>query len=159
MTKEKFKNIVKFSIILGAILGVLSLIPYICVPSIIIMSAFASVLVVVYMEKKQLIGELTIKGASILGGIIGFINLIGFLVIYLPSATILGAIFDAIFPDNIYFAGTKFLISIWWLLVLMGGLIVALFNSFSLLSYIYVRDTFFMLDGKKEIKPKNEKKD
>ena len=53
--------------------------------------------------------------------------------------------------DN--YALTKDLILIWWLWLIMGGLIVAIFNSFSLLSFFYVKDTYFMIEGKKDVKP------
>ena len=71
---------------------------------------------------------------------------------YLPLAAILGAVVRLIFPNSIYFSGIKFLIQIWWLILLMGGIVTSLFNSFALISYIYIKDTYFMMEGKKEVK-------
>ena len=149
MKKEKFILLLKYSFILGLILGGISIIPYINILSAIVMCIFSSVLVIYYMEKKQQIGELTVKGAAILGLVIGFISLAGYLIVNLPINAILGAIFSG----SRYFSLSRFLIEAWWLLIIMGGLISAIINSFSLLSYIYIKDTYFMIEGKKEIKP------
>ena len=152
MDKNKLKKISIYSIIVGMILGAAAIIPFLQILSVIIMSIISGIIIVIYMEKKSEIGQLTIKGAGIIGAYIGLISLIGFLLIYLPSAAILGAIFELISPNSIYFSGIKFLIQIWWLLILMGGIITALFNSFALISYIYIKDTYFMIEGKKEVK-------
>lgn len=152
MNKTKLKNITTYSLILGAILGITALIPFLQIISVVIMSVISSIIIVFYMERKEKIGQLTIKGAGIIGGYIGLICLVGFLTIYLPFAAILGAVVQLIFPNSIYFSGIKFLIQIWWLLLLMGGLITALFNSFALISYIYIKDTYFMIEGKKEVR-------
>lgn len=155
MKKEKLKLLVKYSFILGLILGLLSIIPYVSGITAIIMCIFSSILVVIYMEKRGEIGDLTIKGAAILGIIIGFFCLLGYLLINLPANAILGAIFT----NSRFFALSKFLIEAWWLLIIMAGLLSAIFNSFSLLSYIYIKDTFFMIEGKKDIKPNFEPRD
>ena len=152
MNKDKLKKITIYSLITGAALGLIAIIPYIQIIAFLIMCLITSVLVIIYMEKKNQIGQLTIKGAGLLGGYIGFISLSGFLIIFLPAAAILGALAEFIAPNNIYFSGIKFLIQIWWILLLMGGLVTALFNSFALISYIYIKDTFSMIEGKKEIK-------
>lgn len=152
MDKNKLKKISIYSFIIGIILGVTAIIPFLQILSVIIMSIISGILVVIYMERKAQIGQLTIKGAGIIGAYIGLVSLIGFLIIYLPLAAVLGAIFEYLVPNSIYFSGIKFLIQIWWLLILMGGLITALFNSFALISYIYIRDTYFMIEGKKDIK-------
>ena len=159
MSKEKFLKILKYSLIFGAVMGAISILPYIKIFSIIIMAGFSSICIIYYMQKLEEIGELTIKGAALCGAMIGFFSLVGFLIIFLPVSTILGVIFQYIFPNVLYFAGTKFLIGIWWLLILMGGLITALFNSFALISYVYIRDTYFMIEGKKEFKVNFEPRD
>ena len=152
MDKNKIKKITIYSLIVGGILGLAALIPFIQFIAIVIMSTLSSFFIIFYMERKREIGQLTMKGAGILGAYIGFISLIGFLVIFLPLAAIFGAIFSAVSSDNMYFTLIKFLIQIWWILLLMGGLITALFNSFTLISYIYIKDTYIMIEGKKEVK-------
>ena len=152
MDKDKFKKITIYSLIIGAFLGVTALVPFLQILSVVIMSIISSILVTIYMEKKAQIGQLTIKGAGIIGAYSGLISLIGFMIVFLPLAAILGAVVQLIFPNSIYFSGIRFLIRIWWLILLMGGLITALFNSFALISYIYIKDTYFMMEGKKEIK-------
>ena len=148
MTKEKMKLILKYSFILGLILGGVSIIPYINILTAITMCIFSSILVIYYMEKKDEIGSLTIKGSAILGIVIGFVSLIGYLIVNLPINAILGAIFSG----SRYYSLSKFLIEAWWLLVIMTGILTSIFNSFALISYTYIRDTYFMIEGKKEIK-------
>ena len=142
MKKEKLKLIVKYSFLLGVILGAISIVPYINIFSAIAMCVFASIIVIIYMTKRNEIGELTIKGAAILGLIIGFICLIGYLIVNLPVNAILGAIFSG----SRYFALSRFLIEAWWLLIIMVGLIAAIFNSFALISYVYIKETYFMIE-------------
>ena len=148
MNKQKMKLITIYSLILGAFLGLIGLIPYVYIYafSVIVMSVISSIVVVIYMEQKQQIGELTIKGGAILGAYIGFISMIGYGIINLPINAIFGLIFN-------YYTPASGLISIWWLLIIMGGLITGLFNLFSLVAYVYIKDTFFMIEGKKEVKP------
>ena len=151
MSKEKFIILIRYSLILGAILGVLSVVPYLILITL-VMVLFMSVIVIALMQRKKQIGNLTIKGGAILGATIGFIGLMGFLFFYLPLIAILGAIFGA---NNVYFSGPKALISIWWLLIIMGGLLSAIFNSFALLSYVYIKDTVLMIGGEKPVNNNN----
>ena len=152
MNKDIFKKITIYSVLFGALFGISALIPYLQILSVLIMSVISSILITIYMERKKQIGQLTIKGAGIIGAYTGLISLVGFMIVYLPLASILGAVVQLIFPNSIYFSGIKFLIQIWWLILLMGGLVTALFNSFALIAYIYIKDTYFMMEGKKEIK-------
>ena len=151
MSKQKIKLITIYSLILGLILGLIGLIPfvYIYVFTAIIMAVISSIVVIIYMEQKKQIGELTIKGGAILGAYIGFISMIGYMAINLQINALFGLILN-------YYTPAGGLLSIWWLLILMGGLVVGLFNSFSLIAYVYIRDTFFMIEGKKEVKPNFE---
>ena len=151
MTKERLINILKYSVILGAILGILAVIPIIRVASFLIISTIVSIIIFLYMKKKKQINDLTTKGGAIIGALIGFINLVGFLITFLPLNAILGALPVKAIADN--YALTKDLILIWWLWLIMGGLIVAIFNSFSLLSFFYIKDTYFMIKEGKDTKP------
>ena len=151
MNKEKIINILKYSVILGAVLGVLAVIPIIRIASFLITTTCVSIIIFLYMKKTKQINDLTTKGGAILGALIGFICLVGFLITFLPLNTILGALPIKAIADN--YALTKDLILIWWLWLIMGGLIVAIFNSFSLLSFFYIKDTYFMIEGKKDVGP------
>ena len=148
MTKQKLKLVSIYSLILGAALGVIAILPYIQILALITMAVISSVLVILYMEKRNEIGNLTIKGGAILGVVIGVISLAGFLIVFLPINALLGLIFSRVTDC---FAFSRYLLNLWWLWLFMGGIVTALFNSFALISYVYIRDTFFMIDGKKEI--------
>ena len=153
MNKQKMKLITIYSAILGAALGLIGLIPfiYIYVFTAVIMSVISSIIVIIYMEQKKQIGELTIKGGAILGAYIGFISMLSYGLINLPINAILGLIFG-------YYTPAAGILSMWWFIVPMCGLVVGLFNSFSLIAYIYVKDTFFMIEGKKEVTLNFEKR-
>ena len=81
MNKDKLINILKYSAILGAVLGLIGAIPYFYIFSALVLNLLSAVLVIVYMQKKQQIGDLTIKGASIVGAVIGIVSLSAFLAV------------------------------------------------------------------------------
>ena len=151
MDKQKLKLISIYSLIFGAVWGLIAVIPVALIQFLcwVMMAVFSSVCVILYMKKKNEIGDLTIKGGTIIGILIGFISLLGFLLVFLPLNALLGIILNKVTD---LFSLSRFLLGIWWLLIIMVGLISALFNSFSLIAYVYIRDTFFMIEGKKEIK-------
>ena len=100
MTKERLINIIKYSIILGAILGILAVIPIIRVASFLIISTIVSIIIFLFMKKKKQINDLTTKGGAIIGALIGFISLVGFLITFLPLNAILGALPIKAIADN-----------------------------------------------------------
>ncbi len=150
MDKQKLKLISIYSLIFGAFWGLIAVIPFAIIQLIcwVMMAVFSSIFVTLYMKKKNQIGDLTIKGGAIIGILIGFVSLLGFLIVFLPLNALLGIVLNKV--TNL-FSLSKFLLNIWWLLIIMVGMISALFNSFSLIAYVYIRDTFFMIEGKKEI--------
>lgn len=151
MERETWVKLALNSLIMGAILGLLTLVPYLNILTLIVLSLFLSVIIYVKMQKDKQIGDLSMKGAVIVGAVIGFIGLVAFSIILLPTA----AIIDFILRVNI-FMNFSLLLPLWWLILIMGGLIVSMFNACSLVFYIYVKDTYFMIEGKKEIAPKFE---
>lgn len=151
MDKTKFFILAEYSLILGAGLGFISLFPYLNILGVLLMSVFSSTILVIYLQKEKIFSELTLKGGAILGVLIGVLSLCGFLAVFLPIMWLLGTIFD----KATYFMSFKFLWQIWWVLLSMGSIITALFNSFALMAYIYIKDTFFMIEGSKEVKSLN----
>lgn len=153
MSKEKFILLIKYSLIFGFVSGMISLIPYVNYVAALVVCTIASILIVWYMQKRGQLKELTMKGAAMIGAIVGIICLTGFLIINLPGNAILGAIFTG----SQFYALSRFLLEVWWLIIFMGGLLSALFNSFALISYVYIRDTYFIIEGKNDTNVINAK--
>ena len=66
------------SAILGGILGLLTLIPFVRNFSFMLLILCVSAVILVYMKKKDLIGVIDLKEGAVLGGIIGFVSFIAF---------------------------------------------------------------------------------
>ena len=118
-----------FAIILGAIIGIISLFPFFIGFSLFILSFFSSTIVMLYMKKDEKhIAYLTNEQGAIMGGIIGFFATIGFFLTFSPMVCILKMIFKAYYsymiPDMLKDAIWLFVV-----LVFMVGVIFALTNS------------------------------
>lgn len=138
------------SSILGGILGVLTLIPFIRNFSFMLLILCVSAVVIVYMKRHDLIGIIDVKEGAILGGIIGFVSFIAFSIVFIPLVTIVGLIFK-----NYYTFGIPYLLRasgffVLILLVVFMGVLSALMNAFSGLVTAYVYE--FLSGIKKEEK-------
>lgn len=138
------------SAILGGILGVVTLIPFIRNFSFMLLMLFISAVVIVYMKKNDLIGIIDVREGSILGAIIGFVSFVAFSVVYVPLVALVGLIFK-----NYYTFGIGFLLKssgffVLIMLVVFMGLLSALMNAFTGLVTAYVYE--FLSGVKKEEK-------
>lgn len=127
------------SAILGGILGILTLIPFINGFSFLLLVAGISAVVIIYMKKNNLIGIIDVKEGAILGAIIGFISFVAFSIVFIPLVALVGLIFK-----NYYTYGVTYLLRasgffVLVILVIFLGLLSALMNSFTGLvtAYIY----------------------
>lgn len=140
------------SAILGAILGFLTLIPFIGNFSFTVLILCISAVIIVYMKKNDLIGIIDVREGAILGGIIGFISFITFSIVFIPFAAILGLIFK-----TYYFGWLAMLLKasgffVLVMLVIFVAILSALMNAFSGLVTAYFYE---ILSGlKKEEKEK-----
>lgn len=137
------KQISILSAIVGAILGVITIIPLLGSFSFLFIIALMGAGLIVYMKKMSLIGFLEPNDGAIFGGIAGFISFLGFSVTFLPLCTIIG-----VFAKFSFYAGIKSLvlgfISMPFLLivfVVLTALMSALMNAFSgmVAAYIYTQ--------------------
>lgn len=138
------------SAILGGILGVLTLIPFVRNFSFMLLILAVSAVVIVYMKKNYLIGIIDAREGAILGGIIGFVSFIAFSVVFVPLISIIGLIFK-----NYYTFGILYLIKasgffVLVMLVIFMAILSALMNSFAGLVTAYVYE--FLSGVKKEEK-------
>ncbi len=136
MNLRLLKQISILSVILGAILGLVTLIPYIGVLSFLICVFAAGSLVLIYLQKLELIGELDTRAWSIYGAISGFVAFIGFSISFVPLATIIGMI-----VKTSYYLGISlmfrmgFFITI--LMIFFVAIIAALMNGFGSMTTSY----------------------
>lgn len=94
MNKSIVKRTLAFSFLLGAILGLMAIIPFISGLAFIVLILFSSVAVILYMKKNEKhLGIINTEQGAILGGVIGFATTLGFCVTYLPMKFILSLIF------------------------------------------------------------------
>lgn len=149
------KQVSILSAILGGILGVLTLIPFVRNFSFLLLILGVSAVIIIYMKKNDLIGIIDVREGAILGAIIGFVSFIAFSIVFIPSVMLVGLILSLFKINyNTYginiFIQTGFFVLV--LLMLFLGILSALMNAFSGLVTAYVYE---ILTGIK----KDEKKD
>lgn len=144
------------SAILGGILGILTLIPFVRNFSFLLLILCVSAVVIVYMKKNDLIGIIDVKEGAILGAIIGFVSFIAFSIVFVPLVTLVGAI-AGFFKLNYYTYGISTLLKvsgffILIMLVIFLGILSALMNAFAGLvtAYMYEILTGIKKEEKKE---------
>ena len=93
MNKLLFQRITFFSSILGGLLALITLIPFIGQIGFFILMCFASVFVILFMMKLDLIEFYEIRESVIVGALIGAISYIAFSIIYIPVVIILMRLF------------------------------------------------------------------
>jgi len=130
------------SAILGGILGILTLIPFVQGFSFLFLFIGVAALVIIYMKKNDLIGIIDVKEGMALGGIIGFVSFIAFSIVFIPLVTIIGLflkifkIYYNVFGLDIFIQSGFFVLVI---IILFMGMLSALMNAFSGLvtTYLY----------------------
>src|SRR5574344_350300 len=93
MNRIVLKQIIILSILFGAVLGLLTIIPFIGFFAFLILMFFGSMILMWFMTKVELLYLSEMKESIIIGAIIGFVSFLGFSVIYLPLVAILGRVF------------------------------------------------------------------
>ena len=133
------KQISLISIFAGALLGFVTIIPYVSFLSFMILIVFLSALVIVYLKQNDLIGIISVREGCIFGALIGFVSFIAFSVVYAPLSMLLGWLFTSYTQGFLRFFLTSFgsFIVMVLLMILMAG-ISALFNGFTGLVTAYV---------------------
>ncbi len=134
------KQISILSAILGAALGLITIIPFIGNFSFFFVMALVGAGMIVYLKKMSLVGFLEPRDGSIYGALAGFVSFIGFCVTFLPLATIIGIFAKASLYGSINSLVTG-LITMPFLLiifVIFVGLISALSNALSGMAAAYI---------------------
>ena len=126
------KQLAILSAFAGAILGFITIIPYVSALSFAILIFFLSAFILVYLKQNDLIGIINIREGCVFGAIIGFVSFMAFSVIYSPISMLLGWLIPAYTQGFLRFFMTSFgsVVVMILLMVLMAG-ISALFNGFT----------------------------
>lgn len=124
----------------GAILGLVTIIPYISLLSFLILILCLSGFILAYLKQNDLIGIISIREGCIFGAVIGFVSFIAFSIVYTPISMLLGWLIPAYTQGFLRFFLSSFgsFVVMILLIILMAG-ISALFNGFTGLvtAYIY----------------------
>ena len=126
------KQLAILSAFAGAILGFVTIIPYVSALSFATLIFFLSAFILVYLKQNDLIGIINIREGCIFGAIIGFVSFMAFSVIYSPISMLLGWLIPAYTQGFLRFFMTSFgsIVVMILLMILMAG-ISALFNGFT----------------------------
>ncbi len=132
------KKATAFALMFGAIIGIISLVPYFIGLALFVLSFFSSVLVILYMKKDEKhLSYLTNEQGAILGGLIGFFATVGFCATFSPMVGIIHLIFKSYYsyaiPDLLHSA-----LWLFFVLVFMVGIIFALINSVSAMGLVWI---------------------
>ena len=126
------KQLAILSAFAGAILGFVTIIPYVSALSFAILIFFLSAFILAYLKQNDLIGIINIREGCVFGAIIGFVSFMAFSVIYSPISMLLGWLIPAYTQGFLRFFMTSFgsVVVMILLMILMAG-ISALFNGFT----------------------------
>ena len=123
----------------GAILGFITIIPYVSFISFMLLILCLSAFVLAYLKQNELIGIISVREGCIFGAVIGFVSFLAFAVVFTPISMLLGWLIPSYTQGFMrFFLGSfgSFVVMI-FLIIFMGG-ISALFNAFSGLVTAYV---------------------
>lgn len=151
------KQISILSVFAGAMLGLITVVPYLSFLSFMILILCLSAFVLAYLKQNELIGIISVREGCIFGAIIGFVSFISFSVVYAPISMLLGWLFPTYTQGFLRFFLTSFgsVIVMILLMILMAG-ISALFNGFAGLVTAYVYE---MITGIKKENNQNSSVD
>ncbi len=108
----------------GAILGLVTVIPYVSAFSFLILILCLSAFVLAYLKQNDLIGIISVREGCIFGAAIGFVSFLAFSVVYTPISMLLGWLIPAYSQGFLRFFMTSFgsFVVMILLMILMAGI-------------------------------------
>ena len=136
------KKALFFSLLFGAMAGLISLFPVFIGFCLSVLMLFAAPIVILYMKKdKKHLGIIDNQQGAVLGAIIGFFSMIGFFVTFAPMVCIIHLIYKKYYayaiPDMIQTGAWLFFV-----LVFIVALVFAMTNSVSGMGCAFVLNYF-----------------
>lgn len=134
------KQISIISLIAGAVMGLLTIIPVIGNFTFLVTMTLIGAVLVVYIKKMSLVSYIEPKDGALYGALSGFISFVGFSLTFLPAATLIG-----LFAKSSYFMGISLLmrsgVFVWLMMIVFIAALSALMNAFSAMvaAYIYAQ--------------------
>ena len=134
------RQIAILSIFFGALLGLVTLIPYVGMVSLIFLLCFIAPLVMWILVKYGCMNLDSLKDSIVVGAIAGFISYLGFSVVYVPISVILMKIFHiaANYGVGLMLQNASFFILI--VISIFMGVLSATINAFTGFLTFYVLD-------------------
>lgn len=133
------KQLSILSIFAGAILGFITIIPYVSMFSFLILILCISAFILAYLKQNDLIGIISIREGCIFGAVIGFVSFIAFSIIYTPISMLIGWLIPSYTQGFLrFFMGSFGSVVVMFLLMFLMAGISALFNGFAGLVTAYV---------------------
>ena len=134
------KQISILSVFFGAILGALTLIPYVGVVSFIFLICFIAPLVIWLLVKYNCLSLDSIKDGIIVGAISGFVAYISFSIIYVPISVILMKLFHIAANQGVGFMLENASFFLLVVISIFMGVLGATINAFTGFLSFYVID-------------------
>lgn len=133
------KQLSILSAFVGAIFGLITIIPYVSMFSFLILILFLSAFILAYLKQNDLIGIISIREGCIFGAVIGFVSFLAFAIVYTPISMLLGWLIPSYTQGFLRFFLNGFgtFVVMILLIIFMAG-ISALFNGFTGLVTAYV---------------------
>lgn len=150
MNINLLKQICVLSLFLGAVLGILTLIPIINQISFWVLMCFAATCIMLFMIKFELLEIKSVQESAVLGAIIGFVSFIGFSLTYIPVTVILAKLFQVYTNYGVAVSLINASFGVTVVLVIFMGILSATVNAFSGFLTYYGID-FYKLLYKKDI--------
>ena len=135
--KILLKQMTILSVVVGLILGVFTVIPFIGQLAFFTLIVLTTPIVLVYMKKMEMVGILDIKQGAVYGAIIGFVSFLAFSLSFMPLAAIISFI-----SKGAHYLWVGLLVKegffILVMLVFFVSVLAALMNAFSGLVTMYI---------------------
>ncbi len=150
MNKKILKQLCLLSLLLGGILGVFTVIPFIGTFAFWILLCFVSTMIILFMIKKELLVINSVKESAVIGSFIGFVSFIGFAIIYVPIVIALAKLF-LIYPNyGVSMALSNASFGLVVVFVVFMAVLSATLNAFSGFLTYYGINLYEMLNSKEE---------
>ena len=158
MNKNVLKQTALMSLFLGAILGIITVIPYIGEVAFWTLMCLSAPIVILFLIWLNALKIQAVQESAVVGSIIGFIAFIGFSIFYMPIISVLAKVFK-IYPNlGVSYAISNSSIGLLIVLVIFMGVLSATVNAFSGFLTFYGIELHNMLNNK-NLQEKFEVKD
>ena len=132
MNFEIVKKVSIVSAILGGIIGIITLIPYINLFSFLFLTFLSGPAIIIYSKISDLIGIVDTREGAIWGAIIGGVAFSAFFIVFVPLSAVIGLLYKS----GVYVVMKLFFSSGGGIMILimsyvMVGMLIALFNAFT----------------------------